>query len=102
MSKEISAHRTVSPNEAKAAIRKCMKKQRPVFMWGPPGIGKSDIVKQLGAEQDRNVIDVRLSLWEPTDIKGIPFYNANLGTMSWAPPLEFPQDPEDTSILFLD
>jgi hypothetical protein len=79
-----------------------MKKQRPVFMWGPPGIGKSDIVKQLGAEQDRNVIDVRLSLWEPTDIKGIPFYNANLGTMSWAPPLEFPQDPEDTSILFLD
>jgi MoxR-like ATPase len=102
MSKEMSANRTVSPNEAKAAIRKCMKKQRPVFMWGPPGIGKSDIVKQLGAEQDRNVIDVRLSLWEPTDIKGIPFYNANLGTMSWAPPLEFPQDPEDTSILFLD
>ena len=98
----MSANRTVSPNEAKAAIRKCMKKQRPVFMWGPPGIGKSDIVKQLGAEQDRNVIDVRLSLWEPTDIKGIPFYNANLGTMSWAPPLEFPQDPEDTSILFLD
>jgi hypothetical protein len=102
MSEKLSANRTVSPNEAKAAIRKCMKKQRPVFMWGPPGIGKSDIVKQLGAEQDRNVIDVRLSLWEPTDIKGIPFYNANLGTMSWAPPLEFPSDPEDTSILFLD
>ena len=102
MSEKLSANRTVSPNEAKAAIRKCMKKQRPVFMWGPPGIGKSDIVKQLGAEQNRNVIDVRLSLWEPTDIKGIPFYNANLGTMSWAPPLEFPNDPEDTSILFLD
>jgi hypothetical protein len=29
MSKEISANRTVSPNEAKAAIRKCLKKQRP-------------------------------------------------------------------------
>ena len=102
MSEKLSANRTVSPNEAKAAIRKCMKKQRPVFMWGPPGIGKSDIVKQIGEEQGRNVIDVRLSLWEPTDIKGIPFYNANLGTMSWAPPLEFPSDPEDTSILFLD
>lgn len=102
MSEKLSANRTVSPNEAKSAIRKCMKKQRPVFMWGPPGIGKSDIVKQLGAEQDRNVIDVRLSLWEPTDIKGIPFYNANMGTMSWAPPLEFPSDPEDNSILFLD
>ena len=63
MSEKLSANRTVSPNEAKAAIRKCLKKQRPVFMWGPPGIGKSDIVKQLGAEQDRNVFDVRLCLW---------------------------------------
>jgi hypothetical protein len=102
MSEKLSSNRTVSPNEAKAAIRKCLKKQRPVFMWGPPGIGKSDIVKQLGSEQNRNVIDVRLSLWEPTDIKGIPFYNNQLGTMSWAPPLEFPSDPDDTSILFLD
>ena len=42
-------------------------------MWGPPGIGKSDIVGQI-TEQLKNsyLIDVRLSLWEPTDIKGIP------------------------------
>lgn len=102
MSKEITANRTVSPNEAKAAIRKAMKKQRPVFMWGPPGIGKSDIVKQLGNEADREVIDVRLSLWEPTDIKGIPYYNSQANTMSWAPPAELPTDPESTAILFLD
>ena len=76
MSKEMSANRTVSPNEAKAAIRKAVKKQRPIFMWGPPGIGKSDIIKQLGIEQGRDVIDIRLSLWEPTDIKGIPYYNS--------------------------
>jgi len=98
----VSANRTQSPNEAKAAIRKCFKVNRPVFMWGPPGIGKSDIVHQIGAEQNREVIDVRLSLWEPTDIKGIPFYNANLGTMSWAPPIELPSDPDSTAILFLD
>ena len=53
MAEKISANRTVSPKEAKAAIRKCVKKQRPVFMWGPPGIGKSDIIKQLGDEQGR-------------------------------------------------
>ena len=98
----MSANRTVSPNEAKAAIRKCIKKQRPVFMWGPPGIGKSDIVKQIGNEQEREVIDVRLSLWEPTDIKGIPYYNSNSNTMTWAPPAELPTDPESTAILFLD
>lgn len=98
----MSANRTVSPNEAKVAIRKCLKKQRPLMMWGPPGIGKSEIIHQIGEEQDRPVIDVRLSLWEPTDIKGIPFYNVNKNTMEWAPPAELPSDPDSTAILFLD
>jgi hypothetical protein len=102
MSDKISANRTVSPNEAKAAIRKAMKKNRPIFLWGPPGIGKSDIVKQIGDEQDRDIIDVRLSLWEPTDIKGIPYYNSDSKTMTWAPPAELPTDPDSTAILFLD
>jgi len=102
MAEKISANRTVSPNEAKRSIRKCIKIQRPVFMWGPPGIGKSDIVKQVGDEFERDIIDVRLSLWEPTDIKGIPYYNAQANTMSWAPPSELPTDPGSTAILFLD
>jgi hypothetical protein len=99
---DISVNRTQGPNEAKAAIRKCFKIQRPVFLWGPPGIGKSDIVKQIAAETDREVIDVRLSLWEPTDIKGIPFYNAKSNSMEWAPPIELPQDANSTAVLFLD
>ena len=99
---EISVNRVQSPNEAKAAIRKCFKIQRPVFLWGPPGIGKSDIVKQIAHETDREVIDVRLSLWEPTDIKGIPFYNSQSNSMEWAPPIELPQDPDSTAVLFLD
>ena len=102
MAEKMSANRTVSPNEAKSAVRFAMKVNRPIFMWGPPGIGKSDIVKQIGNEQDREVIDVRLSLWEPTDIKGIPYYNSNSNTMTWAPPAELPTDPESTAILFLD
>jgi hypothetical protein len=102
MAEHISANRTVTPSGAKRSLRKCIKIQRPVFMWGPPGIGKSDIVKQIGDEQGREVIDVRLSLWEPTDIKGIPYYNSNANTMSWAPPSELPTDPESTAILFLD
>ena len=69
--------RTVGPSGAKRSLRKAFNKQRPLFLWGPPGIGKSDIIKQLGKELDAHVIDVRLSLWEPTDIKGIPFFASN-------------------------
>ena len=102
MAEQLSTNRTVTPNEAKRSIRKCVKIQRPVFMWGPPGIGKSDIVKQIGNETDREVIDIRLSLWEPTDIKGIPYYNSTSNTMTWAPPAELPTDPNSTAIIFLD
>jgi hypothetical protein len=94
--------RQVGPKAAKRSIRKAIQTRRPVFLWGPPGIGKSDIVKQIGQDAGRDVIDVRLALWEPTDIKGIPYYDASKGTMVWAPPGELPMDPESTAIIFLD
>ncbi len=94
--------RQVGPKSAKKAIRKAIQKRRPVFLWGPPGIGKSDLVKQIGEDTDREVIDVRLALWEPTDIKGIPYYNSDQGKMVWAPPAELPVDPDSTALIFLD
>lgn len=87
---EAVATRTVSPNRAKKSIMRAFDKQRPIFLWGPPGIGKSDIVHQIGSFIDAHVIDVRLSLWEPTDIKGIPYYSANDNAMMWAAPAELP------------
>jgi hypothetical protein len=102
----MSNSRTVSPNKAKNAIRHAMMKRRPIFLWGPPGIGKSDIIHQIGETLDAHVIDVRLSLWEPTDIKGIPYFNSNDNTMVWAPPGELPSEElaakYDKIVLFLD
>ena len=98
--------RTVGPKNAKKSLRKAFKSKRPIFLWGPPGIGKSDIVKQLGDELEAHVIDVRLSLWEPTDIKGIPYFDSNDGTMRWAPPSELPSQEfakqHKQIILFMD
>jgi hypothetical protein len=98
--------RTVGPKAAKKSLRRAFKAQRPVFLWGPPGIGKSDIVKQLGEELEAHVIDIRLSLWEPTDIKGIPYFDANTSRMAWAPPIELPDEVAASKhkniILFMD
>jgi hypothetical protein len=102
---EISS-RTVGPKAAKKSLRRAFKANRPLFLWGPPGIGKSDIVKQMGEELSAHVIDIRLSLWDPTDIKGIPFFNATSNKMEWAPPVELPDDTmaaqHDKIILFMD
>jgi len=85
--------RTVSPNKAKKSINHAMLKRRPIFLWGPPGIGKSDIVRQITDDLEKSLlIDIRLSLWEPTDIKGIPYFDSNTGTMVWAPPGELPSE----------
>lgn len=98
--------RTVGPRNAKKSLRKAFNSKRPIFIWGPPGIGKSDIIKQLGSELNAHVIDVRLSLWEPTDIKGIPYFDSNDSTMRWAPPAELPSkefaENHKMIILFMD
>ncbi len=101
MAADISV-RQIGPKSVKQAITAALRLRRPAFIWGPPGIGKSDLVQQIGEEQGREVIDVRLALWEPTDIKGIPYYNAEQGKMVWAPPAELPIDPDSTAIIFLD
>lgn len=105
MSNEVVS-RTVGPNGAKKALRRAFKAKRPIFLWGAPGLGKSDIIKQLGDEMHAPVIDIRLSLWEPTDIKGIPYFNPEKHTMEWAPPMELPNEEmaaqHDNIILFLD
>ena len=99
--------RTVSPNGAKNSIKHALKKKRPIFLWGPPGIGKSDIVGQItDGFSNSHLIDIRLSLWEPTDIKGIPYFDSNSGTMVWGAPSELPSEEFaaqfDHIVLFLD
>lgn len=98
--------RTVTPNKAKAALRHAMLRKRPVFLWGPPGIGKSDVVSQIADSLSAKMIDVRLSLWEPTDIKGIPYFDSTQNKMVWGQPSELPDEElaskYDHIVLFLD
>lgn len=50
------------------ALRVAIEVQRPLFLWGPPGVGKSDLVAQVATEGGGEVRDVRLGLMDPTDI----------------------------------
>lgn len=93
---------TLSPTELKEAIYDCFEVRQPVMIWGPPGIGKSDIIHEIGRETNRRVIDIRLALWEPTDIRGIPYFDPETKEMRWAAPSELPKVITDNSIIFLD
>jgi len=74
----------------------------PVMLWGPPGVGKSQMVAQIGARHDVAVIDIRLSQMEPSDLRGIPFRTGE--HVEWATPAILPdaQRHGEEGILFLD
>ena len=93
MAMNVAETRTVNLHEANRLVRRAMKRKRPVMIWGAPGIGKSDLIATLARMLGRQLIDIRLPLWEPTDIKGMPYYNATTGKMEWSIPAEFPTDP---------
>lgn len=98
--------RTVTPSGVHKALRKCFTIQRPLFLWGPPGIGKSEIVADVAKEMGGLMIDLRLGQMDPTDIRGIPYYNKEDGIMDWAPPIDLPDEKTASQypvvVLFLD
>lgn len=74
----------------------------PVMLWGPPGVGKSQMVAQIAERHDAPLIDIRLSQMEPSDLRGIPFRSGD--RVEWAIPAILPdtQRHGPRGILFLD
>ncbi len=74
----------------------------PVMIWGPPGVGKSQLVDQVAKTHQRPMIDIRLSQMEPSDLRGIPFRDGD--KVEWAVPSMLPNAEKhgNEGILFLD
>ena len=81
-----------------------------VMLWGPPGVGKSQGVRQIAKEIEENtgkkvvITDVRLLLFNPVDLRGIPTANEDKTLAVWLKPKIFQMDenPDVVNILFLD
>lgn len=72
----------------------------PLMIWGPPGIGKSAIVRDLAERQNIGLVDVRLAQREPVDMRGLPVPDGD--TVRWLVASEWPRDPESKGIIFFD
>ncbi len=73
-----------------------------LMLWGSPGIGKSDLVRQLAEDLDRIFVDVRLSTIDPVDLRGLPMINVEEQLTNWLPPSFLPNVQSEPGILFLD
>jgi MoxR-like ATPase len=82
MAENIIETHQIRLSEAKKYINHvAVRRNRPVFLWGAPGVGKSDVVESsvsdaLAAGKDAKLYDMRLSMCEPTDIMGIPYFDS--------------------------
>lgn len=78
------------------------KKLPPLLIHGKPGVGKSQIVRQVAEELGIGFIDVRLAEMDAVDIRGLPSVDNEHHSMTWNPPDFWPRDEKTRGILFLD
>lgn len=96
--------REVTIARAAHLVRYKIAKRHSVFLWGAPGIGKSDIVREIARDLKWTLIEFRANLREPVDCRGIPVADLKTGVTKWLVPDELPRADRDgeNGILFLD
>jgi hypothetical protein len=89
----------MKPSRVAEVLRQLLVQRWPIFIWGPPGVGKSSVVAEVAAQGDYDVVDIRAPLLDPTDLRGIP--TIQNGSAKWCPPSFLPSE-ERKGILFFD
>jgi hypothetical protein len=84
--------------ELTTALTALLPTRRPVFVWGPPGVGKSSLVRQAAAALGLSLVDVRATLLDPVDLRGLPRLDGDAAV--WCSPAFLPRG--GTGVVFLD
>jgi len=93
----------VSIEDLKNILESVFKTDIVPFLWGPPGVGKSSAVRQICEKNDWDIIDLRLSLLNPVDLRGLPMLDKKKELARWLSPSFLPSpSSKRTGVLFLD
>jgi hypothetical protein len=88
----------MKPSKLYEALHALIGERVPLHIWGPCGVGKSQIVGQVAADLDFNFLDVRAVQLDPVDLRGLPRIASD--QTEWVPPKFLPTTGK--GILFLD
>ena len=71
---------------------------------GAPGVGKSQVIRQIGKKYGYKVIDIRLAQMSEVEIGGLIYPNAERTKTVWLSPEILPDEKRDgkNTILLLD
>jgi hypothetical protein len=92
----------ITPNELRDTFFELIPLNEPVFIWGSPGIGKSQIIHQVAEHLEMDMIDFRAVYRDPVDVRGYPSIDKTRRVVEWFLSSEFPTSPDAKAIFFLD
>jgi len=88
----------MKPSKLFEALQALIRERVPLHLWGPCGVGKSQIVYQVADDLGYDFLDVRAGLLDPVDLRGLPRIVGD--QTEWVPPKFLPTSGK--GILFLD
>ncbi|HHT09086.1 MAG TPA: MoxR family ATPase [Atribacter sp.] len=84
----------ITPKQFKDIIKKNLQLNNPktIMVWGGPGIGKTEICYQLGEEEKTPIVSMILTLYDPTEVKGLMIYDPELKIVRTVPMIDLPKE----------
>ncbi len=101
MSKEVATLTELTPSGVLESIELHYYTKRAVFVWGSPGLAKSAIGSQAATKRNVAFVDVRLSMYAPTDVLGMPYRveeNGETTGVAFTPPKILPRDLDENKV----
>ena len=107
--KRVPGIMAITPAELAKCVMASYELRRPLMIWGPPGTGKSEVVRDTAADHGLEFIDLRLVQLDSVDLRGMPYRYEDKGddgtsttVMGWAIPGPGLLPRRGRGILFLD
>jgi hypothetical protein len=88
----------MKPSELVVALKCALSARLVPFIWGASGIGKTELVHQIAADDDRDMKPIHAAQFDPVDLRGLPSVQG--GKTTWCVPDFLPTSGR--GILFLD
>ena len=94
---------SLTPAKWREFLKTCLEANLPVFTYGRSGIGKSYMYADIAAEAGLDsAVDIRLSIFDPSDLKGLPVPDVAAGFVRWLRDQLLPTDPDAKVLIVLD
>ncbi|MCS3956701.1 MoxR-like ATPase [Salinibacter ruber] len=91
--------------EFRSSLKKLIREglwEMPCYVSGPPGIGKSAVIRDAAQSQGIAVQELRISQLAPEDLRGLPVPDQDDELARWFPPEFLPDEESERGILMLD